>query len=64
MIDIKLRRIQSLAVVILILIGLFWLVGCLGGPQKIQLKSCQENAGKEVSCQTFEISGEASILPF
>lgn len=49
--------------VIVILVGLFWLVGC-AGPQKIQFKSCEEKAGVEVECRTFEINGEASILPF
>ncbi len=62
-IDTKLRRIQSLAAVIVILIGLFWLMGC-AGPQKIQFKSCYTEAGVEVSCQTFEIISETSLLPF
>ena len=63
MIDKKLRRIQILAGVIVVLLGLFWFVSC-AGPQKIQFKSCEEKAGVEVECRTFEISGEASILPF
>ncbi len=61
-IDIRLRRIQAVAAVIVILLGFFF-IGCTG-PQIIEFKSCEEKAGVETECRTFKISGEASILPF
>ncbi len=61
MIDKKLRRIQ---LVIVILLGLFWFVGCGTGPQIIEFKSCEEKAGVEEECRTFKIEAKASILPF
>ena len=62
MINIKLRKVQIVVGIIVIVVGFFF-INCTG-PQKLQFKSCEENAGIETECRTFEISGEASILPF
>ena len=64
MIDKKLRRIQIVTAVIVIVVGFFF-IGCVGAkPQKIQFKSCEEAAGVETECRTFEINAKVSILPF
>ncbi len=54
--------IKIMAIVIVVVVGFFF-IGC-AGPQKIKFKSCEEKKGVETECRTFEIQGEASILPF
>ena len=62
--DAKLLWIKVMAISIVIVVGFFF-IGCVGAkPQKIQFKSCEEKKGVETECRTFEIQGEASILPF
>ena len=60
--DKKLLWIKIMAIVIVVVVGFFF-IGCTG-PQTIKFKSCEEKKGAEVECRTFEINAKASILPF
>lgn len=62
--DKTLTRIITMAAVIVVVVGFFF-IGCAFGPkQKVTFKSCEEKAGVETECRTFVIEGETSILPF
>ena len=50
-------------IILLIVLGFALTVWACAGPTRLRISQCKEVTSTEKECMTFEVDGEASILP-